>query len=40
MGIVPVPSGEAGLYMIDGEMNRVEVEDYPVFELSLDAGSA
>jgi len=33
MGIRPVPSEQAGLFMIDGEMNRVPVEDYPVLEL-------
>jgi len=33
MGVRPVPPEQAGLFMIDGEMNRVPVEDYPVLEL-------
>jgi hypothetical protein len=33
MGIRPVAPGEGGLYMIDGEMNRVPVEEYPVLDL-------
>lgn len=33
MGIRPVPRHEGGLYMIDGEMNRVPAEEYPVLDL-------
>lgn len=33
-GIRPVPETDAGLYMIDGEMHRVEASGYPLLEIA------